>query len=132
MVWAKREFHDRSYIVQYEQMAAQNKALPAEAFMMIADGTSEKLNIYIYVPDTNLLRTYLQFLPIEAAELPASAILVYGDQNDFQMWFAPISCKGKEQENESTGELRCRLQTLHFPCVCNLLKYEPSGPLLRS
>ncbi len=89
-VWAKRDFLDAANLECYEVMLRHGRA-GLQGLLMVA--TPDEANdyrratIFVRVPELRLLAQYSGFEEISEASLPEEAVLIYGNQEEFNTRF---------------------------------------------
>src|SRR5688572_7874373 len=89
-IWAKRDFMDTANLECYERMLQHARA-GLQGLLMVA--TPHEANdyrmatIFVRLPELRLLAEYRGFEEISEASLPEEAVLIYGNQEEFNTRF---------------------------------------------
>jgi hypothetical protein len=92
-IWAKRVYFDHSFASCWDELIQLSSKGMVDLMMVqsieFKDGAAT-VAIYIRLPE-GLLQDFPDFSPIEEQSLPEKAALLYGDLQEFQAKFSPMT-----------------------------------------
>ena len=89
-IWAKRDFLNTENLECYERMLRHARDGFRDLLMVATPDDANdytRATVYIRLPELRLLAEYSGFEEISEASLPEEAVLIYGNQEEFNTRF---------------------------------------------